>query len=98
MFVGTAAACVILAVTSMVHGSDAGSKLRLAASALYAIGTFWGTMARNIPLNRALARLSPDAVEAAETWSRYVREWTAWNTLRALAALAAAALFTLALV
>ncbi|MGK3983902.1 anthrone oxygenase family protein [Sorangium sp. So ce136] len=98
VFVGTAGACLILAVVSLFSWSEAGSRLRVAGSALYITGTFLVTMARNVPLNDALARVSPAAAEAAETWSRYVPAWTAWNTVRTLAALASAALFTLALV
>ncbi|XXY50257.1 anthrone oxygenase family protein [Sorangium sp. So ce269] len=98
VFVGTAGACLILAVVSLFSWSEAGSRLRAAGSALYVIGTFLVTMARNVPLNDALARVSPEAAAAAETWSRYVPAWTAWNTVRALAALASAALLTLALV
>ncbi|MGK3962527.1 DUF1772 domain-containing protein [Sorangium sp. So ce118] len=98
VFVGTAGACLILAVVSLFSWSEAGSRLRAAGSALYVIGTFLVTMARNVPLNDALARVSPEAAAAAETWSRYVPAWTAWNTVRTLAALASAALLTLALV
>ncbi len=98
VFVGTAGACLILIVVSVLSGSEAGSKLRIAASALYLIGTFLCTMTRNVPLNNALERVSPETAMAAETWSRYVPAWTTWNTVRTLAALASAALFTLALV
>ncbi|WP_437301720.1 anthrone oxygenase family protein [Sorangium sp. So ce388] len=98
VFVGTAGACLILAVASLFSWSEAGSRLRVAGSALYLTGTFLVTMARNVPLNDALASVSPEAAVAAETWARYVPAWTAWNTVRALAALASAALFALAIV
>ncbi|WP_044988308.1 DUF1772 domain-containing protein [Sorangium cellulosum] len=98
VFVGTAGACLILAVVSMLRWSEAGSALRIAGGALYVVGTFLVTMVRNVPLNDALERVSPEAAAAAETWARYVPAWTTWNTARALAALASAALLTLALV
>lgn len=98
VFVGTAGACLILTVVSTLSWSEAGSKLRIAASALYLIGTFLCTMTRNVPLNDALERVSPETAMAAEMWSRYVPAWTTWNTVRTVAALASAALFTLALV
>ncbi|XXX80804.1 anthrone oxygenase family protein [Sorangium sp. So ce134] len=98
VFVGTAGACLLLAVVSMFRWSEAGSTLRIAGSALYVIGTFLVTMTRNVPLNDALERVSSQAASAAETWSRYIPAWTTWNTVRTLAALAAAALLTLALV
>ncbi|WP_438011839.1 anthrone oxygenase family protein [Sorangium sp. So ce321] len=98
VFVGTAGACLIVAIASLVSWSEAGSRLRVAGSALYILGTFLVTMARNVPLNAALAGVPPEAAVAAETWARYVPAWTSWNTVRTLAALASAALFTLALV
>jgi uncharacterized membrane protein len=98
VFAGTAALCALVAVLSMLSWSLSGSKLRLAGSALYVVGTFFVTMVCNVPLNDALASVSPDAAQAAQTWSHYVPHWTAWNTVRTLAALAAATSFMLALV
>ena len=48
----------------------------------------------NVPRNDVLAKLQPDAVESASTWTRYVASWTAWNHVRTAAALAAAGLLT----
>jgi uncharacterized membrane protein len=98
VFTGTAVLCSIAAVLSMVGWSMAGSKLRIAGSALYVIGTFIVTMVYNVPLNDGMAKISPDAAEAAQLWSQYVSQWTPWNTVRTLAALAAAALLTISLV
>jgi uncharacterized membrane protein len=98
VFLGTAGACAMLALASSFAWSEPGSKLRSLASASYLLGTILVTRACNIPLNDALARVSPQAAPAAELWSRYVSDWTRWNTLRSLAALAAAMLLTLALV
>ena len=41
------------------------------------------------------ARADGDA--AAETWRRYLVEWTRWNHVRTLCSLAAAALFVMVL-
>lgn len=91
-FVGTAVACVGLAVVSLVH-ARAGSGLRIAGAVLYLAGVLAVTRACNLPRNDALAALSPDAATAAAAWGRYVTSWTAWNHVRAAAgALAAAAL------
>jgi uncharacterized membrane protein len=49
-------------------------------------------MAFNVPRNNVLARLAPAGAEAAETWRRYLVEWTAWNTVRTVASLASTAL------
>ena len=97
VFVGTAAAGAVLAVSSILSWQGPGAGLRLAGSLLYVLGTFGVTMAFNVPRNDALAKLSPDSVEATELWSRYLVGWTAWNHVRTVAALVAAALLTLAL-
>jgi uncharacterized membrane protein len=98
VFVGTTAACAIVAIASMFNWSTAGAKLSIIGSALYICGTFLVTMACNVPLNDALARVSPEAASAAELWSRYIPSWTRWNTVRSLAALGASASLTLGLV
>ncbi|HKA89100.1 MAG TPA: anthrone oxygenase family protein [Haliangiales bacterium] len=91
-FVGTAAACALLAVLSPMTWTGPGAALRLVGCVLYLAGCFGVTMAFNVPRNDALAKLQPDAVEAAAGWARYVAGWTAWNHVRTAAALAAAAL------
>jgi uncharacterized membrane protein len=97
VFVGTAAACLFLAVFSLLRWSSPGAVSLLAASGLYLLGTFGVTMAFNVPLNDSLARVDPARAEAAETWRSYGVAWTRWNHVRTVAALAAAALFILAL-
>jgi uncharacterized membrane protein len=96
-FLGTAAGCAVLAVSSILNWQEPGAGLRLAGSLLYVVGTFVVTMAFNVPRNDALAKLQPESVEAAASWSRYLVGWTSWNHVRTIAALAAAALLTLAL-
>jgi uncharacterized membrane protein len=98
VFVGTAVLCSIGAVLSLPGWSLAGSKLRIAGSALYVVGTFLVTMACNVPLNDALAKAPPESAAAVQMWAQYVPQWTTWNSVRALAALAAAAALTLSLV
>jgi len=93
VFVGTAVLCSILAALSLPSWSLPGSKLRIAGSALYVVGTFCVTMVCNVPLNDRLAKL--ELAAAVQMWSEYVPQWTTWNTVRALAALAAAAALTL---
>ena len=46
------------------------------------------TASVNVPLNNALARVSGDGDEAAQTWAHYLKRWTRWNTLRTIASLA----------
>ncbi|MGY1748408.1 anthrone oxygenase family protein [Modestobacter sp. SYSU DS0511] len=54
------------------------------------------TVAGNVPLNEALARLDAGSPAAGERWPGWVRRWTGWNTVRALAGTAAAALLAAA--
>jgi uncharacterized membrane protein len=98
VFVGTAVLCLLVAVLSLSSWSMTGSKLRVAGSVSYVVGTFLVTMVCNIPLNERLMSASPDALQAVQKWASYVSSWTTWNTVRALAALGAAALLTLSLV
>lgn len=61
----------------------------------YLLGVVLVTMAGNVPLNQALARATPETLEAS-TWASYAIPWTAWNHLRTVAAAAASLALTLA--
>jgi uncharacterized membrane protein len=69
----------------------------LAGSLLYLVGTVGVTMSFNVPLNNALAAVSPDNPEGARLWRHYLARWTAWNHVRTGTALAAATALTIAL-
>lgn len=97
VFFGTAAGCLVLAIAALFRWGDAAAIYLLAGSLLYLLGSILVTMARNVPLNRALAAVAPNSSEGARLWTRYVAEWTAWNHLRTVASLAALACFILAL-
>jgi uncharacterized membrane protein len=96
-FLGTAGACLGLTVFSLRGWHQPDAVLLLVGSLLYFVGTFLVTMAFNVPLNDALAKLDPGNPESAVFWARYVKEWTLWNHVRTIAALAASAAFILAL-
>lgn len=89
---GTAAACVGVAALAAARWEETAAPWLLAGALVYVAGAIGTTVAFNVPRNESLARLAPDGVGAAESWRRYVREWTAANHIRAAAALAAAAL------
>jgi uncharacterized membrane protein len=91
VFMGTAAVCVVLIISSLLRWHDSGSVYLIVGGALYVIGTFLVTMIFNVPRNNALAALAPTSPEAARYWLEYVSSWTAWNHVRTVAALAAAA-------
>jgi uncharacterized membrane protein len=96
-FVGTAAACVLLAIFSLVRWHRPGAVYLLVGSLLYLTGVFLVTFVFNVPRNDALAAVDPASADGASLWAGYVTSWTAWNHVRTVAALAAAALLTIAL-
>jgi uncharacterized membrane protein len=90
---GTAVACLGLAVWAAISWAERPAALVLAGGGLYLVGTIGVT----VPLNERLAKLHPRDAEATVRWEEYVAKWTAWNHARAAAALAAAATLTIAL-
>ena len=96
-FFGTAAACVLAVVFSLLRLSGPGAVYLLSGGLLYLIGTILVTIVFNVPRNNALATADPDSAGGARLWAGYVTSWTAWNHVRTAAALAAAVLLTFAL-
>jgi uncharacterized membrane protein len=96
-FLGTAVACIFLAVSSVLRWHQPGTAYLLVGSLLYLIGTVGVTIVCNVPLNEALARVEPGSTEGASLWVSYLANWTAWNHVRTIAALAATAMLTIAL-
>ncbi|MGE0120914.1 MAG: DUF1772 domain-containing protein [Dongiaceae bacterium] len=94
---GTAAACVVLVVASLLAWREPGAACLLAGGTLYLVGAVLVTMLFNVPLNRALARVEESRADNAGRWAGYVARWTAWNHVRTATSLAATALITLAL-
>ncbi len=97
-FLGTGALCLALAAGALFRWGQPGAALILAASLIYLAGAIGVTMVANVPLNDALAAVSPGTPEAAALWQRYLDVWTAWNHARTVAPLGAAILFTIALI
>lgn len=94
---GTAAACLLLAISLLLKGPQPHTSYRLIGSLLYLIGTVLVTMVFNVPMNNALAAVSPDSAEGAALWATYLRNWTLWNHVRTLSSLAAATLFMISM-
>lgn len=69
-FLGTAAACIFLLVSSLSKWHQSGAVYLLLGSLLYLVGTLGVTIAFNVPLNDALAIVKPDSVEGANLWAR----------------------------
>jgi uncharacterized membrane protein len=97
VFLGTAAACLFIAVSSVFRWHQPDATYLLLGSLLYLIGTLGVTIVFNVPLNEALARVEPGSADGASLWASYLANWTVWNHVRTAAALAAAASLTIAL-
>jgi uncharacterized membrane protein len=97
LFVGTAAACALLAVAALLRWPQAGALWLLAGALLYLFGNFAVTLVFNVPRNEALARLDAAQAGAERVWSDFVTGWTRWNHVRTVAGLAAAASLAVAL-
>ena len=96
-FLGTAAACVLMLIASLLRWHDPRAMYWLVGSALYLLGTVAVTMICNVPRNNTSAPVAPPSPEGAKAWSAYRSGWTAWNHVRTAAALAAALSFSIAL-
>ena len=95
VLMGTGLLCVALCCAGYFRIEQIEGKLILAAGLIYVIGCIGITIACNVPLNDALARAAPDAVDV---WARFRADWTNWNHVRAVAALLSAVSLTAALV
>ena len=96
-FLGTAAACIFLTVSSLLRWQQPGAAYLLVGSLLYLVGTVGVTIVFNVPLNDALAVVDPGSADGASLWSSFLPNWMTWNHVRTAAAIAAAALLTIAL-
>jgi uncharacterized membrane protein len=97
-FFGTAAACILLALSSLSTWREPAILFRLIGSGLYLAGTMLVTIVCNVPRNDALARVRAESEEGEDYWTHYVPIWTRWNTVRSVASIAASAALTVALV
>ncbi|GAB4229159.1 MAG: DUF1772 domain-containing protein [Stanieria sp.] len=97
VFLGTAAICVFLAISSLLKWHQPGAVYLLVGSLFYLVGTLGVTMVFNVPLNDALANVEPNSTEGASLWTKYLINWTIWNHIRTVFALAASASFLFAI-
>jgi uncharacterized membrane protein len=96
-FFGTAIACVLAMIVSLVRWHLPEGAFLLAGSVFYLAGAIVVTMIFNVSRNNALAAIAPASPEAAMVWVAYVSIWTEWNHVRTLSALAACVSFSIAL-
>jgi uncharacterized membrane protein len=97
VFLGTAAACVIVIISSILRWQDSGAIYSLVGGVLYPVGTFMVTVVFNVPKNNALASVTPTDSDSANLWADYLTTWTVWNHVRTVAALIAAAALIISL-
>lgn len=97
VFVGTVFICLATVVLSLLKWQGVGSIWVIAGAILYICGCFAVTMFLNVPLNDALAKVSPDTAEGAAIWSNYLDKWTMWNTVRTVASTIASVAMMVAL-
>jgi uncharacterized membrane protein len=91
VFMGTAVLAAGCVAVSFLQWSPPRSPLLLASGLLYLVGTFFVTIAFNVPRNERLARLGNESSESSVYWPVYVGEWTRWNHVRTVASVASAA-------
>lgn len=68
--------------------------LAFAGTAIYGSGAFLVTLVCSVPLNEALAAVTPTPENAPQIWRDYYEAWVVWNGLRALMSALALAAFT----
>ncbi|KST63794.1 anthrone oxygenase family protein [Mastigocoleus testarum] len=90
-------ACIVITIFLLLQWKQPGALYWLVGSLFYLIGTIGVTITCNIPLNDALAIVTPNSSEGATLWGRFLIDWTFWNHVRTTAAIVAAALLTLSL-
>ena len=95
-FFAPAVAGVLLSLSLIFQWQQSIAPYLLTASLLYLVGTIGTTAIGNIPLNDALAVVTPTSVKGSTLWAKYLTNWTFWNHVRTAAALLAAILFGLA--
>lgn len=89
VFLGTAGLSAFVIVGSVLRRDHPAGGWIIAGALLYLAGTFGVTVVGNMPLNNALAKVTPDDPDQPARWAAYIRTWTRWNHLRTIAALAA---------
>lgn len=97
VFFGTAAACVLALIWSILRWDKPGAVYLFVGGALYLAGSLLVTIVFNVPRNQTLASIARSDPNGANLWAGYVAGWTAWNHVRTAASLAAAAAFSIAL-
>jgi uncharacterized membrane protein len=97
VFLGTAAGCALVMLTSLARWHAPGSVYLLVGGALYLVGSLLVTIVCNVPKNNALASVAPADPASAVLWTDYLASWTTWNHVRTVTSLASLSLLILGL-
>lgn len=97
LFLPTALLCIVIAVLAVLNWRGGASLLMISGAAFYIFASFLSTIAFNVPMNDALAKVSGNGPEAAGVWASYLKDWTWWNHVRTVASLLASVAFVRAL-
>lgn len=98
LFLGLAALSLALIVYAVLMLTGPAATLIAAAGLVYLLGCFGVTVAFNVPMNEALARMDLAQEATLAYWTgTYLPRWTFWNTVRTIACGLAAALLLLGL-
>lgn len=91
LFMGTALVALLLILLRMGWGSGLVNGHVFSAACIYLVAGLLVTAVKNVPMNRALERLSVGEV-GAERWADYLHRWTFWNHVRGIACFVSAGL------
>jgi uncharacterized membrane protein len=95
-FLGTGMTSIVLVISSLLKWYQINTIYSILGCLLYVVGTIGVTIAFNVPLNDALAKVDSASIDGMKLWTTYLSDWTVWNHVRTLAALAAAIAISLA--
>lgn len=98
VFLGTAVVCALILVLGLLGLDVPGGVLTVLGSLLSIVGSFLVTGVFNVPMNDALASVTPTGAESVRHWNQYTLRWTAWNHVRTAACIGAMTLNLLGLV
>ena len=97
VFLGNTLACITIVIFALFRWTEPGTGYLLIGALAYLIGSFVVTIIFHVPMNDALANLTPEGSNSKYQWERYIINWTTWNHVRTTASVTAATLFTFAL-
>lgn len=97
IFMGTALLGLFLILAAFLGWGSVRPLWAVLGSVAYIVGNIVITMSINVPMNNALATVTPDSQAAAQLWASHLDRWVFWNHVRAIACTTALAAFILAL-